>query len=423
MGAPRKDDLAGLRSGHRAQRLTTRRLTRAAALAVALVLAACGTIDRTSPDSVPRPLAVAGDHDPRIRTSDPARLAALVGDMERRVIRADRPQTILALSGGGANGAYGAGLLYGWSEAGDRPEFDIVTGVSTGALAAPFAFLGPDWDDQLLLAFVGGEAEQLLQPHGLPFLRQPSLLSDRGLRELVGRYVTPELLAAIAAEHAQGRRLLVGTTNLDTQETVIWDMGALATEGGDDALALFRDVLVASASIPGVFPPVMIPATQADGEVVLEMHVDGGVNAPFLAIPEDLLMWTSPVPPVHEGRLYVVVNGQAGRDSDLTEGDIQGILSRAYDSMSRASVRVHLAATAAFADRNGMSMSVSAIPDNLSASSLSFDMASMLNRFAEGRARAHEGAWTPFAPLSESPASALGDLLDRDATGPGAERP
>lgn len=378
--------------------MTSRRLFSAIGLASMLLLGACGTLER--PEG---PLRIAPDQvvrvaDPRISANDAEKLDALAADMTTR-LGDGRGQSILALSGGGANGAYGAGLLVGWSARGDRPMFDIVTGVSTGALAAPFAFLGSQWDDELEHAYTGGGSDGLLSARTLAAFRNPSLFSARVLRTLVDDNVTPELLRQIAIEHAKGRKLLVATTNLDSEETVIWDMGVLASQGDEAALTLFKDVLVASASIPGVFPPVLIAGLNPNGQVVEDMHVDGGVNTPFLAIPEDMMLWTNPSPQTSHTALYVVINGQIGRNSGVTPGRISGILARTYDSMSKASLRTALAATAAFADRNGIAMSMSAIPDNVEASSLKFDSASMQALFELGRSRSQAGeAWSRVRP-------------------------
>jgi len=363
------------------------------------MLAGCGTLAR--PEG---PLRIASDslirvNDPRIRSDDTQKIQALADEIASRLGRADGDESILALSGGGANGAYGAGVIVGWTQRGDRPKFDVVTGVSTGALAAPFAFLGPDWDDELREAYVGGGTNGLLSARTFAAFVAPSLFSSRVLRDLVDKNVTPELLRQIAIEHGKGRRLLVATTDLDTQETVIWDMGVLAAQGDEDALTLFRDVLVASASIPGIFPPVLISGLTKDGQVVQDMHVDGGVNTPFLAIPEDLLLWTNPAPHRAKSALYVVVNGQVGRNNGVTPGRIDGILARTYDSMSKASLRLSLAATAAFAARNGMTVEMSAIPDNVTVSSLKFDTPTMQALFELGQTRSASGeAWAAVTP-------------------------
>jgi len=371
-----------------------RRTVLALTLLSALMLAGCGTLARPEGPLRIAPEALIPVADPRIRSSDTAKLQALADLIQNRLSTEGGHESILALSGGGANGAYGAGVVVGWTQRGDRPTFSVVTGVSTGALAAPFAFLGPEWDDELREAYVGGGTNGLLSARTFSALLGPSLFSSRVLRDLVDKNVTPELLRAIAAEHAKGRRLLVATTDLDTEETVIWDMGVLATQGDENALQLFRDVLVASASIPGIFPPVLIAGMTPQGQVVQDMHVDGGVNTPFLAIPEDLLLWTNPSQHRANSALYVIINGQVGRNTGVTPGRIDGILSRTFESMSKSSLRLSLAATAAFGARNGMSVTMSSIPDNITVSSLKFDTASMQALFELGRSRAVSGeAW------------------------------
>jgi hypothetical protein len=376
-----------------------RKTLAALGLAATVALGACGTLDRPTGPLRIAPDQIVAAEDPRIGANDTAKLQALVTDVAGRISRDDAGQQILALSGGGANGAYGAGVLVGWTERGDRPSFDIVTGVSTGALAAPFAFLGADWDDELQQAYTGGGADGLLSARTLAAFRNPSLFSARVLRALVDDNVSAELLRQIAVEHAKGRKLLVATTNLDSEETVIWDMGVIATQGDDAALVLFKDVLVASASIPGVFPPVLIAGLNPDGQVVQDMHVDGGVNTPFLAVPEDLLLWTNPAAGQNEGAIHVVINGQIGRNQGVTPGKISGILARTYDSMSKSSLRTALIATAAFASRNGITMSLTAVPDNVNASSLKFESESMKALFELGRSRAVSGeAWSSVTP-------------------------
>lgn len=385
--------------------------------AVLLVLNACGTIER--PD--PMPLRVlegqlAPTSDPRIRAGDEDKLRVLVVEFKAGLGSTGGTRNILALSGGGANGAYGAGVLVGWSQAGTRPRFDIVTGISTGALAAPFAYLGSDWDDELQAAYASGQADGILGPRGLAAFVAPSLFSPAKLRQLVDENVTPELLRAVAAEHAQGRRLLVVTTNLDGEESVIWDMGVLATQGDEQALALFRQVLVASASIPGVFPPVLI-AGLTDGRLVEEMHVDGGVNMPFLAVPEAMLTWndTTAGAATTPGRaaIYVLVNGQVSRDYQVVRGRLPAILARAYDSMSKAALRTHLVANANFAQRNGVAFRVAAIPGDRTVSSLDFSQESMQSLFELGRSSAAGGqAWNAMnagatvAAIARNPAEA-----------------
>lgn len=365
-------------------------------LMAALWLAGCGTIDRPA-DGVIR-LATQTwrpTEDPRIRAGDTDRVEALAEQIGTRLWAASEGRSILALSGGGANGAFGAGVLVGWTESGTRPEFSVVTGVSTGALAAPFAFLGPEWDDELHGAYAEGRTGGLLGWRSFTALAAPGLFDSGVLRDLVEAYVTPELLRQIAIEHDKGRRLLIVTTNLDAQETVIWDMGVLARQGGDQAVQLFREVLLASASIPGVFPPVMIPGVDEAGRLVEEMHVDGGVITPFLGIPESLLTVTTPTQAPANTALYVLINGQIGRTEVITRGTLPAILARVYDTMSKANLRTSLALNLAFAERNGLGLHVAAIPDGIEASSLDFDPASMAELFERGRVAGAGGvAWS-----------------------------
>ncbi len=204
------------------------------------------------------------------------------GDTARATTRPAVPndqRSVLALSGGGSRGAFGAGLLCGWSTRRDRPTFRIVTGISTGALIAPFAFLGSDYDDRLRDAFttVGPDDIYVLRIFtGL--LRGDSLADSAPLLRLAEKHIDQDMLTAIAREHRRGRRLYIGTTNLDAQRPVVWDMGAIAASGHKDALKLFRRVLIASASIPVAFPPQYM-SVRAQDERYDEMHVDGGVTA------------------------------------------------------------------------------------------------------------------------------------------------
>ena len=212
-----------------------------------------------------------------------------------RVAHAAQQQPIvLALSGGGADGAFGAGLLTGWTARGNRPQFTFVTGASAGALIAPFAFLGSRYDEMLASVFASGEMANLLQSDGLAGLFGTGLFKTAPLRDLIARHVDDALLAAVAREYRTGRRLYVVTTNLDAQRTAIWDMGKIASSSDPGALELFRNVMTASASIPGVFSPMLIDV-EAQGKRFAEMHVDGGVTTNVLILPEAVLVSGTPV--------------------------------------------------------------------------------------------------------------------------------
>lgn len=187
-----------------------------------------------------------------------------------------RVYPMLSISGGAANGAYGAGLLKGWSEEGSRPKFKAVTGVSTGAITAPFVFLGKDYDgmmERLYTTMSTKDVMSLLGP--VRILLGDSFASNKPLENQLKKYITPEILEKIANEHRRGRRLYVGTTYLDAQRFVVWDMGAIACRGDTE---LFRKVILASAAIPMMFPPVYIHV-KGNGVSYDEMHVDGGTIA------------------------------------------------------------------------------------------------------------------------------------------------
>lgn len=290
---------------------------------------------------------------------------------------------ILAVSGGAAGGAFGAGLLVGLTRAGRRPDFSIVTGVSTGALIAPFAFLGPDWDDRLTEAYTGGHAARTLT------LRRvgAALFGQGALEALIYPFVDEAMIEAVALNHARGRRLLVATTDLDRQRICIWDMGAIASRGGPAALALFRDVLVASASLPGIFPPKLIPG-DSDGKRYDEMHVDGGVSAPLFIMPDPLLRWDRLGQRLRNGRVYAIVNTLLDPEPQTTPNNPVSVLVRSFDTLLRYSYRQALSTTATFCAAARLPLNVASIPpDPANGSMMRFDTASMRRMFDAAAAR------------------------------------
>ncbi len=315
----------------------------------------------------------------------------------------------LALSGGGAGGAYGAGILVGMSEAHVRPQFEVVTGVSTGALIAPVAFLGPEYDYLLSEGYATDASSDLMQSLGLGALFSVAIYQGRPLRDLVDRFITDDLIDAVGREAATGRLLLVATTNLDRQETVIWNMGAIAREGGASAHQLFRDVLVASASVPGVFPPVMIQVR--DGEQTFqEMHVDGGSSIPFFIAPDIALTQEHAPEALRGANIYVIDNAQLSQPSRTTRYNTVSIANRAFNTVLMHNTRGALVQTDAFARRNDMTFRFSAIPrDYRYSGSLAFDQASMSALFDYGRRCASSGhIW-----LNVQTAMARAELAER----------
>jgi len=236
----------------------------------------------------------------------------------------------LAISGGGSNGAYGAGLLCGWTAAGTRPEFKLVTGISTGALSAPFAFLGPKYDAQLKEVYTKTTTHDIMTPRGiLAALFSDALMDSTPMWRMSRKYFNEAMMQEIAKEYARGRLLLIGTTNLDSQRGVIWNIGAIATSGDPRALELFRSILIASAAIPAAFPPVMIDV-EADGRSYHEMHVDGGTIAQVFLYPPSFNIQATVQ---RERRAYIIRNSRL----DSSWADVQRrtlkIAMRAVDSL------------------------------------------------------------------------------------------
>ena len=258
----------------------------------------------------------------------------------------------LVLSTGGEEGAYGAGFLNGWSESGTRPQFAAVTGVSTGALMATYAFAGPKYDAELAQGYTSVSAGDIFEIGGTP----ESLTDTWPLAQLITKRVTPQMLADVAEEHRKGRRLFVLTTNLDAGRTVAWNMGAIAAHGGDAGLKLFRDVLLASASVPGMFPPVYIKA-EANGRQFQEMHVDGGVNGPLFFAPESYLVPGSPKRlPANE--LYIIVNGKLGPEFSMPQRTTPAILGRSIAVALKTGARLQLALAYLAAQRAGIAFNL-----------------------------------------------------------------
>jgi hypothetical protein len=262
----------------------------------------------------------------------------------------------LALSGGGADGAFGAGLLIGWSQSGNRPDFAVVTGASIGALIGPYAFLGASRDEELKSNFTSITAADVFEDRATP----ESLLDTWPLKRLIEKRVTAEMLKAIAAEHAKGRRFLVATTNLDAGRRVLWNMGAIAARGDDKALKLFRDILLASSSIPGFFQPVAIEV-EANGKKFQEMHLDGTITAPFFVVPESMLGAGNVQLPTNQ--VYVIVNSKISSDFGMADRKINSILARTIGVALVTGLRAEILLLKTGAQRLGLSLSVAHVPE------------------------------------------------------------
>ncbi len=388
------------------------------ALMVIAVVAGCGSLPRT-PVPVDHMLDAQIPGMPGIRSfgmkHSPAFQANLVQSIqaEREDVYCTMPDgtpgyCVLALSGGGATGAFGAGFLNGWSASGSRPPFKLVTGISTGALIAPFAFLGSDYDPQLKEAFTTIESENIFIFRGLlRALASDSFAKTAPLADLIERYIDKEMLQAVAAAHAAGRRLFVGTTNLDAQRFLIWNMGAIAASEHSNALKLFRDVVLASASIPAVFPPVMIEV-EVDGHQYDEMHADGGTVTQvffygnvvdFKAARESAKAAGSPTAATG-GRVYVIRNAQVRPEREQVERSLVSITPRTLSTMVKAMAFSDLNRIYGKSWARGIDFNYVAVPDDFVwQGEEEFDRAEMNRLYEIGYRLGKSGdAWSKTPP-------------------------
>lgn len=316
----------------------------------------------------------------------------------------------LALSGGAGDGAFGGGLLVGWTQRGDRPQFEVVTGVSAGALIAPFAFLGTGYDRQLREIWTKYDTEALATPQVLAGLLGAEAIADSsGLKQLIARYVDRQMLDRVAAEYRKGRVLLVGTTNLDAQRPVIWNMGEIAASQHAYALELFRSVLLASTALPGVFPPVHVRVSAGD-KILEEMHVDGGPTRQVFLAPAHLSLRTFdklyPKPPLR--RIYVVKNGKLGPEYEAVAANTLSISARSLFTLTKSQSIGDINRIYATAVRDGAEFRLTSIPDRFNrVAKQPFDPAYMKELFALGVEMGRSGdPWARTPPEAGPPVSA-----------------
>ncbi|MBP2311279.1 patatin-like phospholipase family protein [Azospirillum soli] len=275
------------------------------------------------------------------------------------------PADFLAISGGGEDGAFGAGLLVGWTAAGTRPRFKGVTGISTGALIAPFAFLGPEYDDKLKEVYTTITGKDILEQRGfMAAINNDAMADTAPLRKLVRRIFDQNMLDAIAAEHEKGRMLLIGTTNLDARRPVIWNVTKIAATHNPQALELVQTLLVASAAIPGAFPPVMIDVA-ADGRKFEEMHVDGGATAQVFVYPPSLNLRTEAQQAgiTRQRRLFVIRNARLDPDWAQVERQTLSIANRAVSSLIQTQGVGDLYRIYITTQRDGIDFNLAYIPE------------------------------------------------------------
>lgn len=366
-----------------------------AALIIAVGLTACASAPERNavPESLVDSAVVSGLEDVRYwGDENPPQLEQWLSEGRWHATKGT-DHYYLALSGGGANGAFGAGLLNGWTEAGTRPTFNVVTGISTGALIAPFAFLGPEYDDELKRLFTELSTKDLIEKRGkLAVLEKDAAADTAPLRAKIAEVFDQEFIEAIAAEYRKGRILNIGTTNLDTERPVIWSIGRIAASGAPNALDLIHDVILASTSIGGAFPPVMIEV-EANGQSYDEMHVDGGTANQVFVYPLRL-DWAKVREQLNiKGvELYVIRNAILAPSYDAVERRTIPIGLRSVSSLIRTQGVGDLDRIYLEAERDGLNFHLAYIPNDFNAKSTEpFDPVYMKKLFEVGYNLAKNG--------------------------------
>ena len=379
-------------------------------------LAACTTLDRKN--AVPQDLTtksyIEGMPGVRYKIWSRTGIQAMVDDIR---IGQEKPDAFLnperanylALSGGGDNGAFGAGLLVGWAERGDRPEFTLVTGVSTGAMIAPFAFLGSDYDYVLKKTFTDVDQRDIFIELGLRGALFGDAFADTSpLYKLISEFITPELLQKIAYEYTvRNRWLVVATTNLDAGVPVMWNMGKLAAVGTPESLQLFRKILLASAAIPGAFPPVMIDV-MADGKHYQEMHVDGGATSELFLYPSSLSVMAlkeGVVSRYKNRQAYIIRNARLDSEWRQIERNTLSIMGRAVDQLIQTQGGGDIYRTYLVTQRDGVGFNLAYIgPDFKATHTKEFDRHYMNALFNYARDLSKAGyPWAHTPPGYELP--------------------
>jgi predicted acylesterase/phospholipase RssA len=318
------------------------------------------------------------------------------------------PVTYLALSSGGADGAFGAGFITGLDATHQRPNFTIVSGISTGALMAPFVFLGPQYDPTLERLYTDGYAQALVKDASFfNALIGNALVDSDKLGRFIAQYVDQSVLDAVAAEHRRGRRLLIVTTNIDQQRSVIWDMGAIANSHSPNALKLFRQVLAASASVPALFPPRLIDV-ESGGRAFQEMHVDGAAIRQVYVAPDAVIYGGAGAAGIKD--LYILVNNKIDPTFKVVENGTVSVAARGLSTVLKREGRNNVLSSYTYAATHGVGYHIAFIdadaPEPPSGdASEQFSTAYMKELFARGEARGRLASpWMSHPPLATDPA-------------------
>jgi len=398
--------------------------TCAAAMGAVLLASGCATPGRL--EAVPASMEVEAQPDiPNVRffpERDPAPFVQMMAESweKERALHHLAPQdrlppvAHLSISGGGQDGAFAAGLLNGWTERGDRPTFQMVTGISTGSLIAPFAFLGPSYDPVLRQAYTTVSDKDIFTKRPITAALFGDAMRDTSpMARTVAHYVTRQLLDEIAVEYAKGRLLLIGTTDLDSREPVFWNMGAIASNQSPAALTLFRKIVLASAAIPAAFPPVMIDVT-VNGHHYQEMHVDGGATRQVFLYPRNVHLGESTVT-TNDDRdrsVYIIRNARLDPDWASTDRRTLSIAARSISALIQTQGMGDMYREYLTSLRDGIHYNLTFIPSDFADTHASdFDPVYMEKLFERGHAMALSGTEWLKAPPGYEP----GELVRSNA--------
>ena len=345
------------------------------------------------------------------------RAAAEAGRSPKSLLKAD----FLAISGGGDQGAFAAGVLSGWARRGDRPEFEAVTGVSAGALAAPFAFVGPTYDGMLRDVYTQYGASDLYKSRGVRGYFSDAFENNSPMQKMVESYATDRLLDEIAQGYQDGRRLIILTTNIDAQRPVIWDLSAVAASAEPDRREMFAKILLASSAVPGIFPPIYFPVLTSDGATYSEMHVDGGVTAQLIFVPPETRLIQIEDRLFSQRRkraLHVIRNSKIVPEHAYTKARSLPITSRAFRTMVKYQVVADLARLYNFTVSNNTDFRYCAVPASLTMKNAGpFDKERALDLFTSGEKVGEADLWSSLPPNSPSSGQAfIEDCLQKPAS-------
>ncbi len=367
-------------------------------VATLLLLAGCNTIpkryrDAPVPEELVDKVTIPGIPDARSwGDQTPPYIQEILDSSKEEIAKKyagiiNRKHTELAISGGGSNGAYGSGILVGWTARGDRPKFTVVSGISTGSIIAPFAFLGAEYDSVLIDLYTNKSTKEVVDERKkLRALRRDAFTGTGPLRALLLGYIGDKEVELIAVEHRKGRRLLMGTVNMDMMRPVVWNIGAIADSGSPHARELIVDIILASSAVPVAMPPVFFDV-EANGKTYQEMHVDGGLFSQVMTYPISI-HWDEiekKLSPKGQTELYIIRNAKMKPEWKVVQPKIVDLAGRSVASVLRAQGLGDIKQLYLSAKRDGIETYLTFIPQDFTVKSTeAFDKIYMKALFDAG---------------------------------------